>query len=164
MVKRKEKKLFEYEGIWITYRNTRELKKKIKKINNKLERTKKKEEDNKLKDWKLKVKERDGYTCQLCNKYLKDGSPINIQPHHIVANTKKFNFLSTDLNNGILLCSYCHNWSPEAPHHNVMYFTFWLMLNKREQYDYLITKLEEYEKCHGLKKTQIEKAEEQQQS
>jgi hypothetical protein len=47
------------------------------------------------------------------------------------------------MNNGILLCSYCHKFAPDSPHQGSLEFILWLMKNKKEQYDYLMEKLEE---------------------
>lgn len=56
-----------------------------------------------LKQWALKIKERDEHTCQLC----KDTNRDVIEAHHMKSRTK-FPELQFDFNNGISLCLKCH--------------------------------------------------------
>lgn len=53
-------------------------------------------------EWSKKVKIRDNYICQICYRY---GIPLN--SHHL--NSWDF-FIKQryDLNNGLTLCTYCH--------------------------------------------------------
>lgn len=65
-------------------------------------------------DWAIKVKERDGYTCQKCGK---KGSSRSLHAHHIKPNALGG---KNTLENGITLCNPCHrklhsgNMSPKA--------------------------------------------------
>ncbi len=56
-----------------------------------------------LKQWSLKIKERDGYTCQLCGETNKS----ILEAHHM-KHKSKFPELQFDFNNGITLCLNCH--------------------------------------------------------
>jgi endogenous inhibitor of DNA gyrase (YacG/DUF329 family) len=56
-----------------------------------------------LKQWSLKIKERDGYTCQLCGETNKS----ILEAHHM-KHRSKFPELQFDFNNGITLCLSCH--------------------------------------------------------
>jgi hypothetical protein len=56
-----------------------------------------------LKQWALKIKERDGYTCQLCKETDK-----NVLEAHHIKHKSKFPELQFDFNNGITLCLSCH--------------------------------------------------------
>lgn len=56
-----------------------------------------------LKQWALKIKERDGYICQLCGE-----NDRNILEAHHMKHKSKFPELQFDFNNGITLCLKCH--------------------------------------------------------
>jgi len=56
-----------------------------------------------LKQWALKIKERDGYTCQLCGETDR----LTLEAHHMKSR-QKFPELKFDFNNGITLCLKCH--------------------------------------------------------
>jgi hypothetical protein len=56
-----------------------------------------------LKQWGVKVKERDEYICQLCGETNKD----TLEAHHM-KHRSKFPELQFDFNNGITLCLDCH--------------------------------------------------------
>ena len=56
-----------------------------------------------LKQWAVKVKERDGYTCQLCGETDR----TILEAHHM-KHRSKFPELQFDFNNGITLCLKCH--------------------------------------------------------
>lgn len=60
--------------------------------------------------WRLKILERDKFTCQECEK-----SKCDLEVHHIKI-IKKFPELLFNINNGITLCNNCHNktkWKEE---------------------------------------------------
>jgi len=97
-----------------------------------------------LKIWKLSIISRDKGICQRCNRnlnILKENGKLPMKhPHHIISfNSVKSYFpqLVFDTQNGILLCARCHKDSPSSAHQSPLEFTFWLMKNKPEQYDYL---------------------------
>lgn len=56
-----------------------------------------------LKQWAVKIKERDGYTCQLCGETDR----TILEAHHM-KHRSKFPELQFDFNNGITLCLKCH--------------------------------------------------------
>jgi len=56
-----------------------------------------------MKEWRIKVKERDCFTCQLCNSKNKH----NLISHHII-NWIKNDELRFEQSNGITLCNSCH--------------------------------------------------------
>lgn len=56
-----------------------------------------------LKQWAVKIKERDGYTCQLCGETDR----TILEAHHM-KHRSKFPELQFDFNNGITLCLDCH--------------------------------------------------------
>jgi len=57
--------------------------------------------------WRRAVFERDNYTCQRCGLRSKAGQRIIIHPHHI-KELAKFPEFAFEINNGITLCSECH--------------------------------------------------------
>ena len=72
------------------------------------------------------------------------GKELSKHPHHIIPNTKKrkeYFAMRSDINNGILLCSYCHQTGPNSAHKNSLYFVHWLQKNRNEQYLYLLSQL-----------------------
>lgn len=58
--------------------------------------------DSRDKEWKEMILERDNYTCQEC------GSTENLVSHHIIPVAEDY-ILSSDISNGICLCSTCHS-------------------------------------------------------
>lgn len=96
-----------------------------------------------LETWKNAVIIRDMGLCQFCLKEL----PIRKQqhPHHIISLQsvkRKHIALLKDINNGILLCGYCHKFAPYSPHQGGFEFVLWLKENKIWQYNYLKTIIE----------------------
>jgi len=71
------------------------------------------------KEWRLKVFERDNYTCQNCgSKSGKDyDGTIYLEAHHSVKFAKLlktvFEKYIYDIRNGITLCKNCHNFIPK---------------------------------------------------
>lgn len=60
----------------------------------------------KHKDWRQKVLKRDKYLCQECKKYGKKTQATHA--HHIKS-VEDYPELSAKLENGISLCTACHN-------------------------------------------------------
>ncbi|EID0695626.1 TPA: HNH endonuclease [Vibrio parahaemolyticus] len=58
---------------------------------------------NKNYQWRIKVYERDGYTCQIC----KDSKGGNLVAHHLYSYSDN-KALRFEVNNGITLCKDCH--------------------------------------------------------
>jgi hypothetical protein len=86
--------------------------------------------------WKEKVKQRDNFTCQVCNKKLLGK---NCHSHHIIP--KGIKTFRWDINNGITLCFQHHKVGIYSPHMNALWFTVWLRLNKPKQFKYLIERI-----------------------
>lgn len=104
-----------------------------KKEKRRLKREFKKE----LEAWKQDVINRDDYHCQKCKKFLLTQQK---HVHHIISLQsvkRKYSELLEDVNNGILLCSYCHKFAPDSAHQGGFEFILWLEKNKPEQYYYL---------------------------
>lgn len=118
------------------------MKKITKAILKKREKNKQKREfKEKLEEWKQAVIKRDKHTCQKCRKRIL--SRRKQHTHHIISlqNVKrKYPELLTDINNGILLCGYCHKFAPDSCHQGGFEFTLWLKKNKYKQFRYLVTK------------------------
>ena len=96
--------------------------------------------------WSLSVRERDEHTCQVCNikagELTKNGKPVVFNAHHIFAKEGFYSFLKLDINNGVCLCQSCHRYSRVcSPHRQEFVFFIWFMEKKREQFEYLKTKI-----------------------
>ena len=91
--------------------------------------------------WKHKVKERDNYMCQVCNKKVEGR---NCHAHHILP--RQFDKLRWDVANGITLCYQHHKVGKFSAHMNAIWFYGWMHANKKAVLKYLIDKLSEYEK------------------
>jgi len=103
--------------------NKKELKRKIRIENKK-----------RFKEWSKLVKERDNFKCVFCDETKM------LNAHHII--NRQNEDLRFDINNGITLCSKHHRFSFSfSAHQNSFIFVVWLMLNRREQYDYLVNYL-----------------------
>lgn len=120
------------------------MKKKILKsvLIKKQKRKERSIQKNLLKEWSKSVKERDNYTCQLCNKDLRNGSPQDCNSHHILDKLTWPEF-KLDINNGITLCYRDHRVSKYAPHLNALAFIIWLYEYKLSQFNYLVRRMNE---------------------
>ena len=86
---------------------------------------------------RLKVLERDDWTCQGCGKDLRKTKPGAVAIHHIIPRQYKELFFNE--NNLITLCSSCHHWSKNSPHQNALCFNHFLQENFFERWDYLMS-------------------------
>ena len=102
----------------------------------KKKRSKKSEQRELDEIWKMKVKQRDSYNCQVCKKKVEGH---NCHAHHILP--KGFSRLRWDVNNGITLCYRHHKVGNYSAHMNAIWFAFWFKTNKPQQFKYLIDKL-----------------------
>lgn len=112
-----------------------------KEIRRKEKKRLKKGFKEKLEKWKEDVILRDICECQKCGRNLTNQQK---HPHHIISFQsikRKYPLLLEDLNNGILLCAYCHKWAPDSPHQGGFEFSLWLKINKPKQYEYLKNKI-----------------------
>ena len=91
--------------------------------------------------WKNKVKDRDGWRCQVCMK-LKEGKGCHA--HHILP--RQLKGLRWDVTNGITLCAYHHKLGMWSAHQNAVWFYGWLNENKKNTLRYIMAKLSKYEK------------------
>jgi len=69
-----------------------------------------KRESPEEREWKLKVRERDSYTCQHCFKVTLK----SIHCHHIAPRSRRPD-LKLVVENGIALCLCCHSWVHAYP-------------------------------------------------
>ena len=105
----------------------------------KMRKKSKKTEERELDEiWKMKVKRRDKYKCQICNKKV---SGKNCHAHHIIP--RQIKGMRWDINNGITLCYNHHKRGVYSPHQNVLWFYGWMNVNRPTQLKYCIQKLME---------------------
>lgn len=76
-----------------------------------------------------KIKERDNYTCQRCEKEVQG---VNCQWCHIITRSNKR--LRWDLNNSLVMCYYCHRLWHSSPIES----TEWFAGKFKDRYDYLM--------------------------
>ena len=95
--------------------------------------------------WTKCVKERDGYTCQLCGarngELNANGKPTIINAHHIIS--RRCKALRLDVRNGITLCAGCHKFSPLGPHRGMLIFSEWLRKERPGLTEYLLSHTED---------------------
>lgn len=109
-------------------------KKEVKKVKkNKSKKTEERELDD---IWKLRVKERDEYVCQVCKKKVEGR---NCHAHHILP--KGIKGCRWDINNGITLCYNHHKVGLFSAHMNAVWFAFWLKTNRLEQFKHAVNTL-----------------------
>lgn len=99
----------------------------------------KRERNRQLTIWSLAVKGRDGSKCVVC------GAVKGLNAHHIIVSQNPlFRF---DINNGIALCQFHHQFSREISAHQESFtFFLWFMEHRKEQFEYLKGKLGENKK------------------
>jgi len=118
----------------------REIRKRETKARHKEERGVKREQKRVLKErWKNLQTDlliRDNHRCVFCNKVV---SEKHFQSCHIIP----WDFEDTryDLNNLLLACFYHHKVGKYSMHQHPLWIVEWLKINRRSQYDYLITKM-----------------------
>jgi len=81
---------------------------------------------------------RDKGCCVFCNKPV---SKDHYQTCHIIP--KEFKETHNDLNNLLLACFYHHKVGKYSMHNHPLWFVRWLFTHRKEQYDYLMTKLKD---------------------
>jgi len=109
----------------------------------------KKEYKEKYAIWVKAVKERDNYTCQISDKYLKNADPRALQAAHILSK-ENYPELQFDVINGISLSYYYHKNAPISSHLDGFAFTEWFKNKFPDRYEYLLKKLKDIqnEKIH----------------
>ena len=90
--------------------------------------------------WATKVKIRDNYTCQICNKKLEKK---HCYAHHIIP--RQVRGMRWEINNGITLCFNHHKRGIYSPHQNAIWFYGWLKNNKMKQLKFCIDSLNKNE-------------------
>lgn len=115
--------------------------KEQRKINREIKRTNK----QKYKDWSKFIKERDNYTCQICNTNHRNSDLRAIQSAHILSK-ENYPELILDINNGITLCFACHKNASISSHLDGFAFTEFFKNKFPDRYAYLLEKLNNKEK------------------
>ena len=69
--------------------------------------------------------------CEICSK------PAN-NPHHVIG--RRNLTLRHDPRNGVLLCALHHTFGRESAHQDPVWFIYWMMKNRRKDYNYLMLK------------------------
>lgn len=152
---KKPKQIYIYKGIEIKYRTKEQLNKRINKID-------KKELKHRIELWKDTIK--NANFCEKCNVDFRipkvNGELRKKHPHHIISEgavLETYHDLIDDVKNGILLCARCHKLANDSAHEGALEFIYWLMNNKKEQYDYLIEYLKKYQSIALIKSQKITK-------
>jgi len=76
--------------------------------------------------WSGRIRARDK-CCQICGK-----SDKMLNAHHLVP--RQFLEWRWEMDNGIALCVYCHNFGKFSAHKNPLWFANWLKLNRENDY------------------------------
>ena len=87
-----------------------------------------------LKLWSKKVRDRDGFKCQVC------GRTDITNAHHILCKEcyPEFKF---EIDNGITLCPYHHKFGKLSAHRNQLWFSEWLKENFNDLWKLAIQRL-----------------------
>lgn len=97
----------------------------------------KRELKHKDKFWRNSVLERDNHLCQIC-AFMNIEKTQRLNVHHILPK-KHYPWLRHDIMNGITLCSQHHAWAKLSPHTDSFGFYHYMLENKFEQLDYLLS-------------------------
>ena len=93
-------------------------------------------EINKHIEWRNRVKRRDKFRCQVCER-----NDCQLQTHHLIPKTIKV-FMYDD-KNGITLCSHHHRLGRYSAHQNPLWFVDWLKNNRPMQYELAMERLKD---------------------
>jgi len=122
----------------------RQLQKKATKLRHKEERKKqraiKKSKKQEFEDFVKRMKERDGYNCQISGKNFKDADPRAYQMAHILSK-ENYPKLMMNENNVLCLSYYQHKNSPLSPHLDCLAFVEWFKNKFPARYEYLLSYL-----------------------
>lgn len=106
----------------------------MKKITKKqLKKLEKREINKKFKEWAISVKKRDNNECVICGKKER------LNAHHLVSRTSKSTRFNLDC--GITLCIKHHKWGLYSAHGNSFTIWIWMIKNRIDQYNRLLTEL-----------------------
>lgn len=84
--------------------------------------------------WSKDVRERDGNKCIVC------GKTEYLNAHHLIPK-KRFPQYMLEINCGITLCPYCHQFGPFAAETNGIFSAEFLKKYRIEQWNWVIEKL-----------------------
>jgi len=79
--------------------------------------------------WKVVIKERDGYKCQVC------GRTDTLNSHHIIGKRNKVT--RWEMDNGICLCTSHHVFGLKSAHQSPIWFAEWLKEARPVEYGHL---------------------------
>jgi len=80
-----------------------------------------------LKEWKEKVKDRDGRKCVIC------GNTEYLNAHHVIPFAKANERTNHLVHNGISLCPLHHKWGNISAHKNGLWFFKWMWTHRKAQ-------------------------------
>ena len=89
------------------------------------------------KEWKKAVRERDVH-CQICGPQSRPTQKI-LNCHHLIP--REFEEFRWDVDNGMLLCVHHHAWGKLSAHKNPIWFSEWLLRNKKPIWDWVVNRL-----------------------
>ena len=92
-----------------------------------------------LRDWSKKVRDRDGFKCQVC------GRTDITHAHHILCKERYPEF-KLEIDNGITLCPYHHKFGKLSAHRNQLWFSEWLKENFNDLWKLAMQRLKGSEK------------------
>lgn len=93
---------------------------------------------HRLREWSLRVRERDGNKCAVC------GSPNYVQSHHLLPKERYQEFKFKRIN-GLSLCPTHHKMGRFSAHRSPIWFTIWLKENRPLQYQWCLDNMGERE-------------------
>jgi len=96
-----------------------------------------------LKEWSLKVRERDGNRCIYCGieagALNKNDKKVILNAHHCLSKSIKDSVLKFDTRNGVTLCPSHHKFSgTDSAHKAPIIFYEWLRNIRPEQYNFVL--------------------------
>ncbi len=113
-------------------------------------KARKKRNYKKLADEQWSIAIREVGECEMCERKGirgKEQGWKNLEAHHIIK--REHLDYRHDLNNGICLCSHCHQWAEMAPHQDERMFLAWLEAERPSQYQWYLDSTFEKEKVVG---------------
>lgn len=85
--------------------------------------------------WSLAVREDGAQRCEMC------GTRSSLNAHHLIP--RQHMALRHVLENGLCLCSHCHQWdSSRSPHQSAAGFVFWLQEHLPLRHEWLMKTIE----------------------
>lgn len=83
-------------------------------------------------------------TCECCHReVLPEKKSRLLNSHHLITRGNlKYRF---ELMNCLVLCAYCHKFSPKSIHTSFWFIEEWLKENKKDQYDWFLTHRKDFD-------------------